>query len=150
MSVSVRTREAADPWRRTASRPVTARSLGRWLTGAVLVLAVFLGAGVVGLGLYASAHEDRIYEGVDVAGVRVGGMTEVEARAALEARFAEYAASPLALVAGEQSFPVTPSAAGARLDGEASVAAAFAFGRTGSIWERSRAWARGLLRGVVV
>ena len=146
MSVSVRTGEVTGPWRQATSRSLTARSLGRWLTGAALVFAVFLSAGVLGLGLYASAHDHRIYEGVEVAGVRVGGMTEAEARAALEARFATYATEPLSLVAGEQTFTVTPGAAGARLDGDASVAAAFAYGRSGSIWDRSRAWASGLLR----
>ena len=108
------------------------------LLARLLLAAVFVAAGVLGLGLYASAHADRIYEGVAVAGVRVGGMTRAEARAAVADRFAAYAATPLTLAAGEQTFGVTPEAAGAALDERGTVDAAFAYGRTGSLWARSR------------
>ena len=152
MSVTVRIEPVAEPWRRAIGRVrlPSAQTIARWLTGTLLVVVLFLGAGIVGLGLYASAHADRVYEGVEVAGVRVGGMTRAEARAALEERFAAYAATPLSLVADDRTFDVTPAAAGARLDGEATVSAAFAYGRDGSLWARSRAWARGLVRGATV
>ena len=113
-----------------------------------LLVAAFLVAGAAGLGLYSVSHAERIYEGVEVAGARVGGMTETQARAALETRFAEYAAQPLTLVAGDQTFAVTPAEAGAVLDGAASADAAYQYGRSGSLWDRSLAWGRGLFGDV--
>ncbi len=152
MSVTARIGGAGGAWRAAGDgeRVPAVRAVARWLTAALAVVALVLGAGAAGLGLYASAHTDRIYEGVEVAGVRVGGMTAAEARAAVEARFAAYAGQPLTLTAGEAAFGLTPAAAGARLDGAATVEAAFGYGRTGSLWERSRAWARGLVRGATV
>jgi len=138
----------APPRERRRSPPLAAAA--RVATTCCLLVAAFLGAGVAGLGLYAAAHAERIYEGVAVAGVRVGGMTETQARAALEARFAEYAVQPITLLAGERRFAVTPREAGADLDGTASARAAFAYGRSGSFWDRSVAWARGLFGEVEV
>jgi len=126
------------------------RTLGRWLTGALSLLLLFVVAAGAGLGLYASAHADRIYEGVTVAGVPVGGKTRADARAAVERRWAAYAAAPLVLTAGGQTFTVTPDSVGARLDLDASLDAALAYGREGSVWDRSRRWARVLLRPVAV
>ncbi len=121
------------------------------LTGAVfLVLAAVLVAGSIGLGLYASAHGSRVYEGVSVAGVRVGGMTRAEARAALADRFETYLSTPLTLSADDRSFQVTPRELGASIDVDASISAAEAYGRDGSYWERSRDWVRGLTRGAAV
>ncbi|MDP9363490.1 MAG: peptidoglycan binding domain-containing protein, partial [Chloroflexota bacterium] len=131
-------------------RSVSSRALSRWLTGAFLVVAVVLGAGALGLGLYASAHAGRVYNGVEVAGVRVGGMAPAEARAALDERWARYAATPLTLAAGDQTFALTPAKAGARLDTEATLDAALAYGRGGSLWTRSREWTRALVRGATV
>jgi len=133
----------------TTRRPsaVATRVLSRWLTSALVVVSLFLVAGAVGLGLYASAHADRIYEGVAIGDVSVGGLTRDAARAKIEADFQQYAETSLTLTVGEQTFPLTPAAAGAALDSAASVEAAFAVGRSGSLWSRSRAWARDLLHG---
>jgi vancomycin resistance protein YoaR len=151
MSATARIDEVAAGWRSAAGRrPVPTRVVAGWLTRAFIVVAIFLGAGALGLGLYASAHGDRIYEGVEVAGVRVGGMTAAEAGAALERQFAHYAATPLTLTAGGKSFGITPAAAGARLDERATVAAAFGYGREGSLWTRSRAWVEGMLHPATV
>ena len=133
-----------------ARRTVPTAALARWSTRALIAVATLLAAGALGLGLYAAAHANRVYEGVEVADVRVGGMERDEARAALERRFAAYAGTPLTLTAGALRHAVTPHEAGARLDSAATVEAALAYGRGEGLWERSRAWARALLHGAVV
>jgi vancomycin resistance protein YoaR len=130
--------------------PLPSREVSRLLTKALLVVFLFVGAGAAGLGLYASSHGGRIYQGVRVAGLDVGGLSAAEARAELDAFFATYAATPLTLAAGDQTFQVTPDDVGARLDSAATAAAAMDWGREGSLWDQSRAWARALLRGVSV
>jgi vancomycin resistance protein YoaR len=130
--------------------PRPAPELERLLTRVFLVVSVFVLAGIVGLGLYASAYSGRIYQGVRVAGVDLGGLSPTDARASLERTFTTYAGTPLTLSAGNQTFQITPSQAGAELNSEATVAAAMAWGREGSIWDESRAWARALLQGVVI
>lgn len=122
----------------------------RLLTRVFLVVSLFVLAGIAGLGLYASAYSGRIYQGVHVAGVDLGGLSSADARASLDHTFATYAGTPLTLSAGNQTFQITPSQAGAQLDSEATVAAAMAWGREGSVWDQSRAWARALLRGIAI
>jgi vancomycin resistance protein YoaR len=130
--------------------PPPSPAVARVATIAFLALALFVAAGAVGLGLYASTHAGRIYEGVKVAGVNVSGLTPEQARASLDAHFAEYAETPLTLSAGERAFHVTPADVGARLDSDTTVETAMAWGREGSLWDQSRAWARALVRGVSI
>ena len=130
--------------------PPPSKTLARVATCALLVLLVFVAAGTAGLALYGSTHVGRIYQGVRVAGLDLSGLTPVAARAELEAYFAGYAAAPLTLVAGDQTFQITPTEAGARLDGAATIDAALAWGRNGSFWSRSQAWMRGMLHGVSI
>lgn len=111
------------------------------------VVTLFFVSAAVGLGLYAYTHVDRVYQGVRVAGVEVGGMTEAEARAEIEAAFGSYLGQPLELTFEGETFTVVPSAAGIALDVDATVDAAMAVGREGSVWSRSRTWSRTLLRG---
>src|SRR5215213_4395262 len=127
-----------------------AQEVARLLTRVLLVVALFLAAGAVGLALYASSHQGRIYQGVQVAGLDLGGLSPADARSRLEEHFAEYAAKPLTLTAGDQSFQVTPAEAGARLDSATTIEAAMNWGRQGSLWDQSRAWARALVRGVAI
>ncbi len=120
------------------------------LTKALLVAVLFVMAGAAGLGLYASSHQGRIYQGVHVAGLDLGGLTSADAQSKLEAYFADYAATPLTVSAGDQTFQITPAKAGARLDSAATIEAASEWGREGSLWDRSRAWARALVHGAAV
>jgi vancomycin resistance protein YoaR len=120
------------------------------LTRALLVAVLFVTAGATGLGLYASSHQGRIYQGVHVAGVDLSGLSGTEARSALEAYFADYAATPLTISAGDQTFQITPAEAGARLDSSATIEAAAEWGRQGSFWDQSRALARALIHGAAI
>src|SRR5215203_3843302 len=122
--------------------------IARLATIAALVVAALLVAGIIGLSLYAYSHSGRVYEGVKIGDVAVGGMSREDASAAIQARYDEYANVPLSVVAEGSVFTMTPAQAGATLNQDASVDAALSYGREGSVWERSSDWARGLLRGV--
>src|SRR5215207_4223846 len=111
------------------------------------VIALFVVAAMVGLLLYGYAHSDRIYQGVSVAGVQVGGMTETEARTALEGAYGDYLGQPVVLTFEGAEYRIVPREAGLGLDVEATIGQAMAFGRSGSVWARTQSWARSLLRG---
>src|SRR5215210_953252 len=132
------------------SRRAALPEVARLLTRVLIVVALFTAAGVAGLGLYASSHQGRIYQGVHVAGLDLGGLSAADARARLDAYFADYAGRPLTLTAGDQSFQITPADAGARLDSATTIASAMDWGRQGSPWDQSRAWARALVHGVSI
>jgi vancomycin resistance protein YoaR len=114
---------------------------------ALLVAVLFLSAGVVGLALYGYSHANRIYEGVTVGGVPIGGLTQTEARARLEARFGEYIETPLIVVVDGKEYRLDLSSTGAALDPDETVRSSFAFGREGFWWGRTRAWARAAVHG---
>ncbi len=130
--------------------PAASRELGRLLTRALVIVVLFVAAGAAGLGLYASSHAGRIYQGVRVAGLDLGGLSTADARAVLDSHFAAYSQTPLTFSAGEKTFAVTPAEAGAHLDSAATIDLAMAWGREGSFWDQSRAWARALLRGASI
>src|SRR5688572_32266631 len=95
-----------------------------------LALVVMLAA-VVGAGMYALAHSNRIYEGVTIGGHGIGGMTRSEARAALRDDLRAATSQPVILVNGDQQFSLDPRASGIEVDMDATVDAAFAYGREG-------------------
>ena len=130
--------------------PLPSPVLARSLTRALLVLVLFVAAGAAGLGLYAASYSGRVLQGVAVAEVDLSGLSVAEARARLDAHFTAYAATPLTFTAGERTFQLTPADAGARLDAVTTVEHAMAWGREGSLWDQSRAWARAMLRGVSI
>jgi len=133
-----------------ATVPPPSPRLARIALMALLAGLLFVVAGAVGLGLYAASHGERIYQGVTVAGVDLGGLTPEEARVRLDDAFTASAGTPLTITAGDRTFELTPAQAGAHLDSDATVASAMAWGRDGSLWDRSQAWTRALLRGVAV
>ncbi len=150
MSVTVRVEGAARALGRPVRLPLAPPAVGPLLVRALLVLASFVVAGAVGLALYAQAHADRIYQGVSAGGVALGGLSVAEAEVALAEAFAAYAAEPLTIEAGDAEFVVSPADAGLSLDAAATVSRAMDWGRAGSLWERSQAWARGLTSGTTL
>lgn len=98
------------------SRRALLRAVG--VTGLlVLVLAALLGLAFAG----SSA---RLAEGVRIAGVDVGGLTQDEARSLLESRAARVAHVPIVFTAGDKSFPIKASTLGVRADWSAALASA--------------------------
>ena len=113
-------------------------------------VAIVVTSLALGLLLYGAAHDGKIYQGVSVAGIDVGGMRETEARDALDAGFASYMNGRLGLEHNGQLYALTPAEAGMALDTDATVARAMGIGRSGSLWGRSQRWAGSLLRGTDV
>ena len=131
----------------SASTPRDLHQIGRVLTSIFFGAMLLLGAAIVGLLLYGFSHSNEIYEGVSVGGIDVGGMSRSEARSTVAYSFAVAASSPVLLVSDDQKFYFNPYASGIDVDTEASLDAAFDYGRTGSIWTRTQAWAGALLHG---
>jgi vancomycin resistance protein YoaR len=104
-------------------------------------------ATVVGLTLYGYSHADRIYEGVKINGISAGGMTEPEARAALDARFSSYLDTPITLIGNGKTFTITPREAGVSFDSAGTINSAYDYGRSGPLWNRGQTWVRSTIRG---
>ena len=83
--------------------------------GAIALVAVVV---LVVVGIAATPtvnsflHVERIYPGVEVAGVEVSGQTADEATATIDARLREYEGSPLRIKAGDKELSLTASELG--------------------------------------
>ena len=95
--------------RGAVARAVRWRVVAAWGVG--LSLAAFLATGLVFAG-----SADRIAAGVTVAGVKVGGLTTVEAERLLAERARRYASVPVVFTAGAARFALRPSELEARVD----------------------------------
>jgi vancomycin resistance protein YoaR len=80
---------------------------------------------------YTGRYAGRVYRGVSVAGVAVGGLSREEALAALNEQVASWAATPVPVrtAEGDHSWEITPQDLGVTLDTTAATEAAFAVGR---------------------
>jgi vancomycin resistance protein YoaR len=86
-----------------------------------VVAALAAGAG---LGLAFAGSSDTLAEGVQIAGVDVGGMSASEARATLERRSDALYGEPVTFLAAGHEFQVTPAHLGLRVDWAAAVSSA--------------------------
>lgn len=93
------------------------RFVVRWVVVSLALLAVL--AALVGLAFAGSPV--RIAEGVQIAGVDVGGLTQKEARALLESRFDRVARVPVVFTAGGREFPIKATTLGVEADWETAV-----------------------------
>ena len=101
-----------------------------------IIAAAALGVLVVGYGAAFAFAGGKIPGDTTVLGIPVGGLSERDAKAKLEAGLKDRIAQPIALKAGESKFQVDPAEAGLSVDLDATVAAAGA-GRSlapGRIW----------------
>ena len=74
-------------------------------------------------------HDNRIVNGVSVAGVDVSGMTKAEAKKALKAVAKEYETTDLVITLRDAEFHLMPSSTGAKLHISNAVKDAYRFGR---------------------
>jgi vancomycin resistance protein YoaR len=97
-----------------------ARLALRWLlVGFVGLLALVAAVGIV----YAGSPQ-RLAEGVEIAGVEVGGLTSTQAVQVLERRSAALEDVPVVFTAGEHRFRIAPGQLGVEANWTAAVAAA--------------------------
>jgi lipoprotein-anchoring transpeptidase ErfK/SrfK len=102
----------------------------------VAVLLLALVGGAVGAYAYDSAREDRIADGVTIAGVDVGGMEAAEARRLVARELKEPLEQPIAVVRAKKRFNLSAEDAGVQANVAAMVDQALAESRDGSIFTR--------------
>jgi vancomycin resistance protein YoaR len=111
------------------------------LVGLVLVAVIF----VVG---YQVLYRDKIHRGVRIWDLDLSGSSRSDAQAALADYFAGFTQAPWVLRDGEQTWTVTPTALGIRLDATGTFEAAYAIGRSHSpawnLGEQLRAASKGV------
>ncbi len=95
----------------------------------ILAVAVLLIAAAAALFVFRETYDDKVYPGVFVAGVDIGGMTRPEARTALEAKAAEIENSRAYFDALDRHWAPTLGELGAGVDINSSMDQAFAVGR---------------------
>ncbi|HEX8681898.1 MAG TPA: VanW family protein [Ardenticatenaceae bacterium] len=100
-----------------------------WLVGLALLV------GVVGW-RYDVAYAGRIFEGVNVNGVWLGGLTPDEAASTLRAQVPQASDERMVLRLGEERWVPTTRDLGIHLDAEGTVQAAYNVGRKGSTVEQ--------------
>ena len=96
-------------------------------TGVVLIVAA-----VVAAFIYRSVFTDRIYLGVSVNGVDLGGYTVEEAKAIVYGSFDNYQRQPLVIRVGDRSWQATPQQLGMSVNVDSTVAQAYLLGRAGT------------------
>jgi vancomycin resistance protein YoaR len=98
----------------------SARLIARWILVSLALLAVLTAL----VGLAFAGSEVRIAEGVQIAGVDVGGLTRKEARSLLESRFDRVEHTPIVFTVGGREFPVKASTLGVEPDWSAAIESA--------------------------
>lgn len=141
MTTPARTR---DPSAEARSRAPSTQDTAGWGLGArvsrlVLTLTYLLGiallAGSACVAWFQMRYAGRIYPGVSVAGIPIGGLAPSEAEARLEEAY-QYP-EPLwpTLIYGEQRWKVAPADLGVRLDAADTAMRAYRLGRDGPLFQ---------------
>ena len=111
----------------------------------LLLLLVLAGAGTV-LG-WQFWHMDRIYAGISVAGVPVGGLTRAGAISTLSRELAPYPMQPIVLTDGQARWTLTPTQINVQADLLSAVNRAYLLGRDSGFGADLRTQIRLLWRG---
>ncbi len=126
------------PATRLAGAP--GRSIRRSLADfAAILLGVLLLAEVAGFAAWQFWHADRIFTGVTVAGVPVGGGTRARALAQLTQELTPYPVPPLIIRAGDQQWNLSSAQLDVQADLMDAVNRAYLVGRQGNFIARLRA-----------
>lgn len=129
-----------------ATAPWPLERLASWAAAVVAGMLFLL---VMALTVYGFSHRDQVYEGVMVAGIDLSGLSRAEAADRLEAAGITYGQTPMRLDADGETFVAAPAGMGFDLDSAGTAERAFAFGRNGSLWQRTQDWVIGLTSGAV-
>ncbi|GIK40845.1 MAG: VanW family protein [Chloroflexota bacterium] len=118
----------------TMVKPFKTSSFSLWLptlfvlvTGSLLAIIIFL------ILAYQLIYLNRIYPGVQVANVNVGGMTQAEVMAAVSQRAPEYLARRVTIAYGPDTWTFTGQELGMQVDAAQTAQAAYAVGRKGNL-----------------
>ncbi len=118
-----------------------------WLLAVVGLLAVLVVSPTVALGLYQYQHVERVYQGVNVLGIDLSGMTAAEVEQVLASPTAELTARPVLVRAGDSEWPTDWGRLGLSMLVKPLVERAMAVGRHGTVVEQLYAQARALRGG---
>jgi len=125
-----------------------------WITQLIVFMAYVLAINALAASLavlvYEWRHRDRIYPGVTVLGLDLGGIELNEAMALLDRHFNPYPGEPLTLRYGQQSWQALPSDLGVSLDAGDTAVSAYAVGRKATFLESLKEQAQALRHGHVV
>ncbi len=125
-------------------------SLRRLLSSASAVLALALLMATTALLSYGWAQGDRIYPGVRVAGVHVGGLTNEEAAQRVDEALRAVRGTEFVLVFQGRKVTVPVDELQPRWATASAVSRAHQLGRTGNLWNDSVTWVRAWLGMEVV
>jgi len=122
-----------------------------WFIFAAILAAIGLCAGVGGLSLagqaYGQHYAGRIYPGVSVYGVDLGGLTVDEAAAALQAALPAPSSLPLTLRDGDRVWSRSWADLGIRFAPQATARLAYQAGREGTAQQQYAAQLRAIVAG---
>ncbi len=99
----------------------------------LLAFGVMALAAVAVLTVHELRYDNRVYEGVRVAGIPLGGLTFDEAADAIRDGLTPYPGQTITLRYGDRSWSLSPSDLGVSVDAQALAAEAFAVGRQGAL-----------------
>lgn len=125
-------------------RKAQVSQIATWLL--VGLFSVFLVA-IVAFAAYGISYADRALLGTRLGGVDLGGMSRSEVERQVATQYAGFSDSTVSLTAGDQRFDLAAADLGISVDQDATVDLVMETLRTGSPWEQSLAWTRGLIWG---
>ena len=108
----------------------------RWVSVLVAALVVLVVGGGAAAFALDRARSDMLAHGVRIAGVDVGGMTEGEARAALQRRIVRRLGRPIVVVDGARRYHLTAAQAKLHVDVQGMVQSALQRSRSGNFVSR--------------
>lgn len=119
-----------------AKKPFLKSALGRVMC--VLLALALLAAGGIGILFFSDPNGCRIFDGVTIGGLDVGGMTTGEAQKALTAALKESLYSnTLSVHLPEEEITLSPDSLGASVNVRKAVASAYAYGREEDAQEKN-------------
>jgi len=125
-----------------------------WITQLIVFMAYVVAIAVLVISLvvliFEWRYKDRIYPGVTVSGLDLGGLEFESAVALLDYRLNPYQGEQLTLRYGEQLWPASPSDLGVSLDAVATAVSAYAVGRGAGLRDNLQVQAQAWRQGHVV
>ncbi len=130
---------------------MTLRRITYWITQLAIFLAyvLIINALIITLAvrIYEWRYQDRIYPGVSLWSLDLGGLGLDEAMTLLDQQFNPYQGEPLVLRHGQQSWQVSPTDLGVSLDVAATAVSAHAVGRGATLRDNLQEQVEALRQG---